>query len=477
MTSAPIPFTNQQESGSDELGGASSLAMNVILDQKGTVRRRPGLATSSLAPAAAISSYAIIGVWVTQDGKLFAVDAARNIYRVTPNAAAILSAQRGSSARLNGDRRPVFAETEALIAISGGQEIQKIVLATNDTTHLGGNPPMASHVIANSARLLANDINDYTGLVRFSDFAAGGAYAGHEVWNVGIGNAGYFSTESRPDPVVALVESSNEIVVFGTSTMQAFAPDAQSGYAPVSSREFGCSAPYSVIRDDNNLAFFDNARRMVVTDTRDMSPISGAIKGTLDAMRRTDDAFGYRALVGSLDSYAWTFPTDGRTFNYQKGGGWSQWSGGETNARRPFPVSAHCISPLDGRNVVGTLDGRIAELSGSATTDLGVTFSSRVVTGFLNHDTDNRKHCACVRFALRRGEGTGPAFAKFGYRDAPGDWLAEILIPLGSYGETDITIPFRSLGTYRRRQWFFEFGGSRQLVLAGATEEYEVLDS
>lgn len=477
MTYAPIPFVNVQESGSDELGGALQLALNVVQDQKGTIRRRPGIQTSLLAPAAAIAGSAIVGLWVTTDGQLFAVDdAARRIWRVLSAGATAIPSTTGEPSVL-GTQRPTFAETEAMLGIAGGGFPSKLVFADMHISLIGGSPPLASHVVANSARLLLNDLGDYTGLVHYSDLATGSSYAGHEVWTSGIGTAGYFLTESRPDPVVALLESSNEIIALGTTTMQAFAADAQTVYAPVTAREFGCGAPYSVIRDDNSIAWLDNARRFVISDTRDVQSIAAPIKGTLETVASPADCFGFRALLNSLDAYVWSFGVDGRTFVFQKAIGWAQWSCGTADVPLPFMATSHCLSPVDGRNLIGTNDGRIAELSMDAADDLGLPFTAVVRTGYINHDTDNRKWCKSVKFTLRRGEpGAGAATAMFGFRDRPGDWT-RIAIDIGSAGDVDATVIFRSLGVYRQREWMFEFTGTRQLILAGATEEYEVLEA
>jgi hypothetical protein len=477
MTSAPIPFVNTQESGSDELGGATQLALNVVVDKKGTVRRRPGIRAASGVPTFVTNNSPVIGVYVSQDGRVFAVDQNdRKIWSMNALSSFALTSITGED-WLRGAVRPIFAETEALIVIAGGAEPQKIVFETLDTSILAGSPPNASHVIANGARLLLNNLSDYTGLVHFSDLASGSSYAGHEVWTAGLGTAGYFSTESRPDPVGALMESRNEVIAVGTTTLQAFAPDAQSTYAPASAVEYGTNAPYSVIRDDNSLAFFDNLRRFVVSDTRDVESLSDAIRGTLESIASPTDCFGFRVLSNSLDAYAWVFPTDGRSFVYQKGSGWGEWNSGTLDDPHPLAISSACISQVDGRNLVGTPDGRIAELSMDAADDLGAPFSAVVRTGFLAHDTDNRKWCKSVKLALRRGEyGTGAATAMLGFRDRNGPWQW-IRVDIGADGDTEATVIFRSLGIYRRRQWAFEFTGARQMILAGATEEFEVLEA
>ena len=68
MPQEPINFGPNQESSYDELGGASPSAINVIIDEKGTVYKRPGIATYSVAPSSVVDGNGIIG---TSEGVSF----------------------------------------------------------------------------------------------------------------------------------------------------------------------------------------------------------------------------------------------------------------------------------------------------------------------------------------------------------------------------------------------------------------------
>jgi hypothetical protein len=479
--SAAIPFADLQESGSSELGGASPQAINVIVDGKGVVSKRPGVGTSSLVTSSLVNAAGIDAIYMSNDGRVFAVATGvgeRPIYRITAGSSMALSGG-ASPGGLRGSSRPLIAETEMLLVLAGGEEIEKVVLDGELSARLGGNPPQSTHVLALANRLLANDVFADKTKVRFSDVALGDTdYSGHEVWSLGgVGTSGYFTAESRPDNVVALAENTGEVFVFGQGTLQTFSPDAVLTFSPVATIEVGCSAPYSIVKVDGEFFWLDHKRRLVKSSGRGYSVISDAIQRTLDGMTTTDDAFGYHVTDGFLDAMVWTFPTDGRTFVWQKDIGWGQWSGWNGNWSR-FIVNAACLSPSDGTVLVGTTTGYVGELSLNATTDLGSTIRAQVTTGYLNRDTDAKKHCQCVRFSLRRGSVAttpGPQ-AYFGWRDRPGAWDARIPIDLGSSGDTEIVVEFRSLGVYRRRQWFFEFSGDSALSLVSADEEFEVLD-
>lgn len=483
MTAGPIPFANLQESSSDELGGASPNAFNVVVDQRSVVSKRPGIGPHASASSAVIEAGGLTGIYVTNDGTILVVGSApgeRAIYRVNAAGSVVLGGGVPPYG-LRGTAHPVFAETEMLVLLAGGREIEKVVKSTLSPDRLGGTPPIASHIIVQSNRLLANDLVVDLTKIRFSDVALGDTtYAGHEVWSLGgVGTSGYFTAEARPDNVVALAENTGEVFVFGQGTLQTFSPDAATTFAPVATIEIGCGAPYSIVKVDGDFFWLDAKQRIVKSSGRGYEVISDAIQRTLESMETTADAFGYHVSIGFLDAMVWTFPTDGRTFVYQKDMGWGQWAGFASGVWSPMIANAVAISPLDGTTFAATSTGQVGAFSLDAATDLGGSIVASVTTGFINRDTDMRKHCKRVRLSLRRGTfGTTPGPQGFlRWRDRPGAWEGEIPVDLGNSGETEIVVEYASLGVYRFRQWQFEFGGAAQIALVGATEEYDVLNS
>jgi hypothetical protein len=481
MSQAPIPFANVQESGYDELGGASPGAFNVVVDGRGVVRKRPGIAASSLVTSDVVDANGLVGVYVTYGGDVFAVGDSvgeRPIYRITTASAVVLGGGAPPTGQY-GNQRVVFAETEMLLLLAGGRDIQKVELATLNSARLGGPPPQSSHVIALSNRLLANDnLADKT-KVRFSDIALGTTdYSNHEVWSLGgVGTSGYVTAEARPDNVVALAENTGEAFVFGTTTLQTFAPDAESVFAPLSTLELGCGAPYSIVKDDQAFHWVDSKRRIVKSDGRSYSVVSDGIQKTLDDIVVTSDAYGFQVKDGFLDVVGMKFDTDGRTFVYQKDVGWGQWAGWSGGNWAPLSLAASCISPLDGTCMVATTAGKVGRFSLDATTDFDDPIVARITTGYVNRDTSSQKLCNWITLALRRGDsGSTPGpHAYLRWRDRPGEWAGEIPIDLGASGDREIVLTFHGLGVYRYRQWQFEFSGTGQVSLVSATEEFTVL--
>jgi hypothetical protein len=475
----PIPFTNQQASGVEPLAGATQIAMNVVIDPSGAVTRRPGIMAYSEVPETVVNATGINGLYCTDDGVLLATspgppDGSRSLYELTGGASRVVLSG------MPGNHRPTFAQTEMIVAISGGREIIKYERSSRVASPLGGVPPMATHVIAHASRLLANDdLLDKT-KVRYSATAIGTTdYSGLEDWSFST-PAGFITAEARPDNVVAVHENTNNVFVFGQGTTQVYGPDASAVYLPEATREFGCGAPYSVIKQDQAFAWLDQYQRFIVSDGRSYKVISAPIEKDLETLSSYSDCFGYRVLTGNTDALVWTFPTAGRTFVFQAGSGWGQWSGHDpaTSGYKPFSVMSHHIRQDTSVNVVGTTDGYIGEMSYQALTDLGEPIKAHIETGYVSRGTDQRKHCKAVRLVFRRGTvtgATGPQ-AWLSYRDQPGPWEPGLPIDLGGSGDTHPVLEFRSLGTYRRRQWRFEFTGTDELVLVSASEDFQVLE-
>jgi hypothetical protein len=478
MPTEVIPFGNQQASGWESLGGAQPLAMNVFVDGTGTVRRRPGIRAYSGGPETSIDAGGIIGLHATVGGRLLAVGAtgagprlARPIYAISGGSAAAVGG-------LPGTRRSVMAETELLGVFAGGAEMVRIELGSLADADLDASAPLAHHVITNSLRLLADDYLSSASLIRFSEIASGNTdYSGHQNWTLGIGDAGAFSAEARNDPIVALGENTNEVFAWGTTTLQIFAPDSTFVFTPVAAREFGCGAAYSVIKTDGQFAWLDEKKRFVVSDGRSAEVISDPIQKTIDDIDTVSDCFGYRVLDGPLDALVWTFPTDGRSFMFQKGAGWSQWAGWNGNWTR-FLANAHVLRVDTDANVVGTTDGRIAELSLDAEDDLGAPINAYVRSGFLDRKTSRLKRTMHLRAFLQRGETSSSAseVAWIRTRDRPGAWEQSYPVLLGASGDREVMVDFHSLGTYRTREWMFEFSGTEALRLVRVEEEYEELN-
>jgi len=475
---APIKFAPQQSSGQESLAGAQPISMNVFIDQAGAIRKRPGLRASSLISSDVIDANGFSGLHLCLNGDVYMVaegSAERPIWRIKGGAASKLGGGV-APAGLRGTGRPVFAETEMLLVIAGGDLMQKVELLTTNSNRLGGNPPVASHVIAQSQRLLANDLVVDKTKIRYSGQAQGTlTYAGNEDWTVSAAStaSGFLTAEARPDPVNAIGENTNTMFAFGQTTLQLFTPDPTFRWAPTGAMEAGTGAPYSPTKSEQVYYWIDDIHRAQQGGEQGVKTISGPIQKTLDDIDITG-AFGYRVFLGPLDAVVFTFPASGQTFAYQEGVGWSQWSGWDGSAYTRFAVSC-----LDSYKLAGTHDGRLCELSMDAFDDLGTPIRAYIQSGFQDHGSPSVKDCSRVILTLKRGQTTSDDIpvAQLKWRDQPGPWEEPILIDLGQTGDTYAVVDLPGLGTYRQREWCFEFTGSEELALVGAVEEFETTES
>lgn len=484
MAEAIIPFGSPQQSGLDPLAGAQALSTNVVVDQAGAMLRRPGVQVDPLLPSDSIDDRPVQTMHVTNGGRIYALtgDLPGRAYLYEFLDGAANNLLTFSNSAISAESRPVIAETEAILAIATGRQLYKLPIGTHDIARLGGDPPNASHVAAQNQRIIANDALDDPTRVYYSAPSSGSSVSGHEQWGAqttSLGTSGFFTAEGRPDPIVAVAGNGSEIFVWGARSLEVFGTDATFVYAPVAQRQFGCSAPYSIVEDDQSFAWLDNKRRFVHSDGRSVNVISTPdLSKTLQQLTRVDDCFGYRVVTGHVDSVVWVFPTDGRSFAYQRGGGWSQWMGYDGSAWQRLQVNAHATDATSNVNYVGMLDGKVGRMTVNASTDFGDNIPAYTTTGFLTRDTNARKHCRSLRLVLRRGtvdsQGAEP-FALVKWRDDEGAWNTPLRVSLGRSGDRFPQVVFRSLGVYHRRQWHFSFHGSEDFALVSATEEYEVL--
>ena len=474
MPSEAIPFATSQTTSGSQLGGAQPLAMNVVLDAAGAVRRRPGLALYSRGPEGAMADTGVEALATDLNGNLYGVSASpRRLYLLTGSGSSV---RAGNVIPGPANLRTQIAATEGMLALTAGNAPVKYLFSSRQVSNLEGDPPQSTHIIAQGARLLSNN-REFQGQVAFSSVATGGATDGHEVWAIGLAGGGFFSAESRPDPIVALHENTNELFVFGTETLQVFVNDPVTVYAPGSAREHGCAAPYSVIKRDQSFAWLDHRRRFVVSDGRTVEPIGDPVQSQVDALADVSDCYGMRLRTGYTDVLLWVFPSGGVALAFSAGG-WSQWASWDESrdAYALLKFSAAVLNQVDGAQVVGTTESLIGKLDERAHTDRGERIKAEIRTGFEGRGTHMRKRTARVLVKLRRGDSdvTTAPVGWLSWRDSPNGGWRRVPVSFGRAGDREAVVPLSSLGTYRQRQWRWEFAEDHDMELVGMEETFEL---
>jgi len=454
-------------------GPSHAFLANCIVDRDGVLTRRPGLEASSLY-SSVVDEDGLDAVHVTASDAVYAIGGTynnRRVYRVTGGLYELTGVD--GVGRLIGTGRPVIAETEALLAIATGTAPRKLLFDGDALSDLENAPTTCTHIIAQSSRLLMNDTVS-KGLVWFSGQALGSSYDGHETWGVTT-TSGFFSHEARPDPLLALAENTNEVFGFGSTSLQVWTPDSAIVYSAAATREYGLSAPYSAVKREQQFYFLDHRRRFVQSDGRGAEVLSGPIQQTLNDLETVDDVWGFWYQEGVADCIVWVFPTARRCFAYQVGWGWSEWLGNDGSNWAPVNIASASERPYGGERIVGTRDGKVARLSRGAGDDFGDPIVAESRTGFLNNGTESVKHCLSVWVTLRRGttDGTERPVGWLSYRNGPDEPWSRVAVSCGATGDALSVVRLPGFGTYRRRQWRWEFSVS-DLELVSVEEEFEV---
>jgi hypothetical protein len=491
MPTETINFGPNQASGDQQIAGASPSAFNVVVDGAGAVRRRPGIArwpditsgteqTSPLALAGAAYGVPEVNGISSFEGKVHYVTAPKNPFLPSLQQHLQVSTTTGvvsgHLAGIFGTERPTFALTQFRLWCSAGGRPNNFAGTSGAIT----DPSVSRQLIALASRLMSDDgaSSATSGRIRFS----GAGATGH----LTFGALNFITAEANPDAIVALRENNNEAYAFGAKTLQVFTPDPISVLSPGRAVNRGCSAAHSVIRVDESFAWLDDQKQFVMSDGRSMDVISDPISETLDNMSTVSDCWGFRCNLGQFDVLVWVFPTDGRTFAFQRGGGWAQWSGWEGSGHGRFPGTAHYYFHEQSRHLVGLPMEAIGYLDLSASSDYVPDQSGSsqklikadVTTGFLNRGTDVTKTCKVLRLTVKPGatsSATTEPQLLVSWRDDPNKAFGEPRrVGLGTVGASGMVKELRTLGLYRSRQWKVEFTDASDFVLARAEETYSL---
>jgi hypothetical protein len=492
-----IAFAASEDKSSSELGGAMPQVTNVIVDATGVMRARPGLAV--WPQFTQVSSSAVIGMCSFQDWLVY-VTADRLIHAISSGGGTLeLSDPNDSTTWLDGGGRPSFVKGHIMLVIAGGGQMQKW-LGTGLSARLlntgapiiggdpnpGGLPPAATHICGVAQRLIAKVANDS------GQFWWSGALDLYEDWDMTStsgGDSGFIQAAAKPDPLVAMFDSTNEIFAFGTQTLQVFDPsstqistDPVTGepviqdFMPNRTIDIGITAPDSVIPIDSTFYAIDRFRRVIVTDARSYQEVGKPISKVLRDIDVITDALGFKVRFGRFDFLVWLFPSVGYGIIMDTASGkWSEWRAWGPSG--PTNVTITSVYDWAESNLapVGLSNGQIALFDDDATTDLGNPINIKLVSGFTDHGMSTRKHCHTLLLTFRRTftPTASSGHVRISYRDYEGAWILVRDVQLGDDPYSVITL--RSLGVYRMRQWMLEYTGSDRVEFVSAQEEYEIL--
>lgn len=487
----------------EDVPGSARTVTNWLIDSQGYNRVRPGVTNATFDPTnnrnTSGAAQNIIGtyIWtnpVDRYDYLIYVRADRMIFakNLTTLVNTALSLSTDITTQLDGNApRATFAEDGVRVLIAGGGQIQTWtgVIGVNSSRLasfvLGTNqPPLAcTHVMKLANYIIAN--NQYPGSLN------------QYIWSgLGDGNdaswppLNFNTADARPDPVVAVYENLRELYAFGTQTIQVYGVGADSAlpFTSTSTLDLGTTAPYSIIRLDQQFAMLDYRRRFVLMDGRSYQTISTPIDKTIRDITTVGDCFGFRCQIGWWDLLVWVFPSVKNAYYYemnqQKWGLWRGWNGVDDFAG--IRIGSYVYWPTGNLHLVGdslyenifTLDNNAdVEINTDATLTLPIV--AERITKRIDWETTVRKRCNSVRLFLRRGTSLGAASAvELSKSDDGGPWSQPTTINLGTQtGDTQNWADWYPGGIYRRRQYRIRYSGAADMVLSAMEEDYSELSS
>lgn len=473
MAENPIPFAAGEAAGLEEAAGASPALINLLVAADGHMRLRPGIKTWADYETGVVTDSPVIGLTVWKDYLIF-VTADRRLWAWLGVGDVVALSDTTAATQLDGTEPPRFASDRNRVVVAGGGLVQKWE-GTGLSARLGGSPPNATHIVAIAQRFVVA-VNDNTGIIQWTPPGVGN----HETWDA----LSFMEAESKSDRLVALHSTSNELFAFGTETVQVLTPDPITVFAAAQTVDVGCATAGSIVQVDGAFAWLDHTRRVAMSNGRDLNYLSTpAMDRVFKAIATIDDCWAARVLMGSHDLLLFVFPTDGRTFCYdrnsQKWCEWRSYAAGEWDA---WIAGSYLYWPDKNLHLVGLGGGIIGQLDTATYQESSGTIRAVARTGFIDHGTLARKHSIRLQLRLKRGadtnDATTPPIVEVRYRDIPGGaWSRVRRISLGAPGDTKAVQQTFALGVYEQRQWELSYTDNAELVVTAANEKFTVLES
>lgn len=458
----------------EELGGASPLACNVLRDGVGASQLRPAIATWDNFPATAPLAEPVTGLTVWRNQPVYI--SGRQFFVVqAPGLVTALSDSTDEATMLNGTKRPSIYTTRTRLVAAAGGEIQQwqgtgLTERLNVASPAGYEPPRA-RVVTGIENFLIAARDDASGIFQWSAGIAGTGV--DDEWDP----LDYYEAQNRPDEISTMSATLGELYVFGSETLQVYDPDPTAYFVLSRVMPLGILAPASLVPVDNNFIFLDRRRRFILTDGRTYKDLSSdPLLSFLQSMKKVDDCWGFRMVLGSWDAVVWIFPTEGKGLiwdkSVEKWSEWREWNGSTWCS--PSIVSAYHWTER-GVFLVGLKDGTVAQLDPVGVADLGQPIHAECISGFVDRQTKNKKNCVSVALTVRRDKAVESRLRLWN-RDATGAWKHVRDVDLGPSEGLEPTVVLRSLGTYRQRQWRYQCSGAARLSLVSCMENYDILE-
>jgi len=474
MPLTQVNTSGGQVSGVDDLSSAASSVVNWEVDDAGINRPRPGLASYT---ATGLGASKVIGLFhwaayvliVTEDRYIWAINDSVPEY-VQPLSTA------AAATHLEGSQRPTFVGGDDYVYIAGGGRIMRWNTSLPSAELISGSPA-CTHIATLGNYLVANDLSAPS-VFRWSDIGEG-AWTSWPAANAS-------SVDARPDPIVAIYENTNEVLVFGSETTQVYAigSDATLPFDRISAVSTGLGAPYACALIGEEFAVLDSARQLCMTDGRSFTPFGDAVKNDIDSLSTRSDCWAYYEARGQQVYVIFRFPTARRTFVYDLR---AQKTLERAYYLAPFqtdwPVGAYLYWPRYNYHLFGSTlaAGGLMRFDPTSRQDLGGPLVCERTEGWHDFGTQARKASSRVRAIMRRGtaaEGATPGALEVRVQNDDSAWSAWKQLSIGApgdYGQKADT--FATNGIFRRRRYATRFSTTEDFSLVSLHDDIRELAS
>lgn len=485
MPLVPVVIADGQVSGVDDLATTASSVVNWDIDEAGINRPR---ATLQAYTQTGLGAYPVVGLAEWQS---YALAACYDATKVTDNSTTgylnlriyivngvfptVVQEIVPPNVGALGLLRPTFVSAASKLYMAAGGYIHSWVSTAPTTlTNTGAGPSKATHIASLDQRLIANDLANPSNYY-WSDIGEG-------VWT-SWPTANTSQAEARPDPIVALAENTNELLIWGTQTTQSYVvgSDPTLPFDVVSTINTGIGAPYAYCRLDDRWSWLDDRLRIVMGDGRGVESIGDAIQKDIRGLSTVDDAFAYRLEYDQFSHLVYRFPTAQRTFAYNLKS--QKWTERETYAapvNADHAVGAYIPRQYDGSHLFGLSrsTGGLATLSTSIGSELAGPLVCERTTGWNDFGTTNSKRYGRLRVVMRRGtavENADPGALEVQYQDDDSAWSPWQQLSVGTPSQFESVQDLWLAGIGRRRRYRVRFSTTERFALAEMHQDFDDL--
>lgn len=297
----------------------------------------------------------------------------------------------------------------------------------------------------------------------------------------------FATAEGDPDDIVALKVIDRRIFLFGNYSTELWENDGITPFSriPGGFLQVGCIAPDSIVEINTTLMWLDH-NRYFVKYSGDFEQVISPYDTAISEMENVADCKADKIDINGRTYCVFNFPSGGRTFVYDVGlKDWSEWGAWDTASMTwlPFDYQSYAYAKVEGLRVIGGgRSNNLYVLDQETRTEGGYPVKFLRQTGFIDFGTGKKKRMETLRLRLSRGDTRSPT----GYTgtrklmlrwqdDKSGQWSSIREIDLGGFGETNIHVEMKSLGTFVSRQFELSCTDNVKLTASHAEADIEVL--